>query len=137
MDGPFNFDAAASEDNSLCESWSSDALSANWSRGPNTRVWCNPPYSKLKHFLEKAYSERLNPDIHTICMLIPARTDTIAWHRFVMQADRVDFIKGRVKFVGAKHGAPFPSAIVVLRNIGTGEPSFRSLDLKGIYKGEA
>ena len=46
-------------------------------------------------------------------MLIPARTDTKYWHNYVMNANEVYFIKGRLKFGGASNGAPFPSAIVV------------------------
>jgi hypothetical protein len=53
-----------------------------------------------------------------VVMLIPARTDTAWWHDYVVKADEVRFLRGRVKFVkpGVKSdAAPFPSAIVVFR----------------------
>jgi site-specific DNA-methyltransferase (adenine-specific) len=46
-------------------------------------------------------------------MLIPARTDTKYWHQYVMRADEVYFLKGRLKFGECDNSAPFPSAIVV------------------------
>jgi hypothetical protein len=50
-----------------------------------------------------------------VVLLIPSRTDTVAWHEYVMKADDIRFIKGRLKFGGAKNGAPFPSAIVIFK----------------------
>ena len=49
-------------------------------------------------------------------MLIPARTDTKYWHKFVMKASEVYFVKGRLKFGDSKNSAPFPSAVVVFDN---------------------
>lgn len=48
-------------------------------------------------------------------MLIPARTDTKWFHDYVYKKDRVEvrFIKGRLKFEGAKNSAPFPSMVVI------------------------
>jgi phage N-6-adenine-methyltransferase len=84
----------------------------NFWHAPSYRdaAWCNPPYSKLRAWLDKCAreGERCN-----VVALIPARTDTHAWHESVMpSACRVLLLKGRVKFVGASTGAPFPSAVV-------------------------
>jgi site-specific DNA-methyltransferase (adenine-specific) len=49
-------------------------------------------------------------------MLIPARTDTKYWHDYVMNASKIYFVKGRLKFDNGtenKNSAPFPSAVVV------------------------
>ena len=46
-------------------------------------------------------------------MLVPARTDTKYWHDYVMKAEMVFFIKGRLKFGDSENSAPFPSAVVV------------------------
>ena len=46
-------------------------------------------------------------------VLIPAKTDTKAWHKYVMKADYVQFIEGRLNFVGGNSSAPFPSCIVI------------------------
>ncbi len=59
----------------------------------------------------------------TMVMLLPARTDTKAFHDYIWDNEahrpycdvEVRFLKGRIKFVGAKHGAPFPSMVVVFR----------------------
>ena len=50
----------------------------------------------------------------TVVALIPARTDTKYWHRFAMKGE-IRLLRGRIKFVGGKHSAPFPSAIIVFR----------------------
>jgi hypothetical protein len=49
-----------------------------------------------------------------VVMLLPARTDTRWWHEWVMKGE-VRFIRGRLKFGGAKNSAPFPSVIVVFK----------------------
>jgi len=84
-----------------------DGLSIEW--GKSTFV--NPPYSKLKLWCKKAYEESLKRKI--VVMLIPSRTDTIAWHEYCMKAKEIRFIKGRLKFGDSKNSAPFPSAIII------------------------
>lgn len=76
-----------------------------------TRTFVNPPYSQLKAWIKKGYEESQKGK--TVVMLIPSRTDTVAWHDYVMKAKEIRFIKGRLKFGGAKNSAPFPSAIVI------------------------
>ena len=86
-----------------------DSLSQNWS---GLRGWLNPPYGRqLGKWVEKAYESTRKGGI--IVMLIPARTDTQFWHKYVVKADEIRFIEGRITFVGAEHSAPFPSAVVV------------------------
>lgn len=48
-----------------------------------------------------------------VVCLVPSRTDTKWWHTNVEGIAKVRFIKGRLKFGGAKWNAPFPSAIVI------------------------
>ncbi len=88
-----------------------DALTQDW--GQHT-VWLNPPYSRglQRKFIEKAYQSSL--PVATTVLLIPARTDTRVWHDYCMKGE-IRFIEGRIKFVGAESGAPFPSAIVIFR----------------------
>jgi site-specific DNA-methyltransferase (adenine-specific) len=73
------------------------------------RVFCNPPYGPgLRPFLERAHE----PDVAVF--LIPARTDTKWFHEIVLpRAKEIRFIKGRLKFGGAKNSAPFPSMVCV------------------------
>ncbi len=51
----------------------------------------------------------------TVVFLIPSRTDTRWWHDYVMQADEIRFLRGRLKFGEAKNSAPFPSAVAIFR----------------------
>ena len=127
-----NLDVAANAHTARCEHFLGgpeypDALAVDWSAcrpfGDWPICWCNPPYSRgLQHkFIAKAAEQRLRGV--TTVMLIPARTDTKAFHAHIWDADRhqprpgveVRFLKGRIKFVGAPHGAPFPSMIVIFR----------------------
>ena len=52
-----------------------------------------------------------------VVMLIPARTDTKWFHEYIYDKPNVEirFLKGRLKFVGAEHSAPFPSMVVIFR----------------------
>ena len=89
---------------------SADGLAREW--GNSTFV--NPPYGRtISLWTSKAVREWRRGNI--VVMLIPSRTDTIWWHRDIMQADEIRFIKGRLKFGNATNSAPFPSAVVVFR----------------------
>lgn len=73
----------------------------------------NPPYSDISAWMEKCFIE--SQAGKTVVALVPSRTDTRWWHRFAMRASEIRFVKGRLKFGDAKHGAPFPSAIIIWR----------------------
>ena len=74
----------------------------------------NPPYGRLiRRWIARSHEESLEG---AICvLLIPSRTDTKWWHDYIMKADEIRFIKGRLKFGDSKNSAPFPSAIVIFR----------------------
>lgn len=121
----FTLDAAAYPHNAKCDRYyteEDDALTKDW----DGVVWCNPPYGRaIGAWVQKGYEESQKGA--TVVMLIPARTDTTYWHDYVMRADEVILIRGRLKFVGADHGAPFPSALIVFRP-GTHTPRFTTMD---------
>ena len=48
-------------------------------------------------------------------MLIPARTDTKAFHEYIYGKAEIRFIRGRLRFSGMNSSAPFPSMVVVYR----------------------
>lgn len=104
----FTLDVAASAENAKCERYytkEDDGLSKPW----KGRVWCNPPYGReIGKWVEKGF----RCDAASVVMLLPARTDTRWFHDYCMKGE-IHFIKGRVKFGGAKWNAPFPSMIVV------------------------
>jgi hypothetical protein len=91
-----------------------DGLLMPWS---GQTVFLNPPYGReLPLWIRKAYVEsNVALNAATVVCLIPSRTDTAWWHDFCMRAEEIRFIRGRLKFGGAVHSAPFPSAIVVFR----------------------
>jgi hypothetical protein len=88
-----------------------DGLSAEW----GNVNFVNPPYGReLPKWVRKGYEQwKLGK---TVVFLIPSRTDTAYWHDYIMQADEIRFIRGRLRFEGAKHSAPFPSVVVVFRD---------------------
>lgn len=82
--------------------------------GGGQSVFCNPPYSKLSKWVEKAYREA-QKDNTLVVLLIPARTDTRAFHNFIYGRSEIRFIKGRLRFGGLDNVAPFPSMVVIFR----------------------
>lgn len=75
----------------------------------------NPPYSDMRRWMNKAALEAAQGK--TIVMLVPSRTSTRWWHDYAMQAAEIRFIRGRLKFGGAKHNAPFDSCVLVFRRL--------------------
>lgn len=50
----------------------------------------------------------------TVVCLVPSRTDTEWFHEYALRGE-IRFIRGRLKFNGAKNSAPFPSLLVIFR----------------------
>lgn len=88
-----------------------DGLDQNWG---GHKVFCNPPYSEIDKWVEKAWRES-RQDYTTVVLLIPARTDTRYFHNFIYNRAEIRFIKGRLKFGQSKNNAPFPSMVVIFR----------------------
>ena len=109
----FTLDPCATDDNHKCKRYytkEQDGLGQSWK---GETVFMNPPYGReISKWVRKACHEEA-----TVVCLIPSRTDTRWWHDFIMKADEIRFIKGRVKFGEHKQGAPFPSAIVIFRKL--------------------
>lgn len=115
-----------------------------------TVVWMNPPYNKpelacLSNCTKKTCQKRgwhrkhnLPGQINyvrkaweqsqrgmTVVLLIPARTDTGLWHKYIWDKKKhqprpgveMRLKEGRIKFKGATAGAVFPSAIIIFRRI--------------------
>jgi site-specific DNA-methyltransferase (adenine-specific) len=89
-----------------------DGLSREW----GSVTFVNPPYGrKITTWLRKAYEESRKGK--TIVCLLPSRTDTRWWHDYVMRANQIRFLKGRLKFGNSKNSAPFPSVVAVFNKI--------------------
>lgn len=77
-------------------------------------VFVNPPYGgQLKTWIAKAAQEARTNHAPTILALIPARTDTRAWHEHVANQAHIFLLKGRLSFGAGDMPAPFPSALVL------------------------
>lgn len=111
----FTLDPCATRQNAKCKRFYTkevDGLSMSWK---GETVFMNPPYGKpIGFWIRKAFEESRCGA--TVVCLIPARTDTAYWHDYVMKADEIRLIRGRLKFGKARNSAPFPSAIVVFRS---------------------
>lgn len=113
---PFDLDAAASAENAICSNYITEEMNSLTTLWQGQNVWLNPPYSLNKQFLKRCVE--MQDYCENIVVLIPARTDTEYWHNYVMHyASTIWFIKGRIKFVGAPAGAPFPSAIIKFNKV--------------------
>lgn len=117
----FTLDAAASSSNHKCAKYYTAKDSAFDHEWGGETVFCNPPYGKaIAKWVRKCSMEASRKDT-TVVMLLPARTDTRWWHRYILNRAEIRFLPGRLRFeTDGKPGgsAPFPSAIVVMR---TGE----------------
>lgn len=112
LDAEFHFtlDACATADNAKCPRYftkDQDGLDQAW--GEET-VWCNPPFRDVAAWVRKASIEKGA----TTVLLVPSRTDTDWWHRYVWTKAEIRWIRGRLRF-NAKANAPFPCCIIVFR----------------------
>lgn len=110
----FDLDVCARPDNTKCAYFLSpedNGLLMPWN---GATCWMNPPYGRaIKDWVAKAHREAgLGA---TVVALLPARTDTAWFHDHIYGRAEIRFIRGRVTFVGAQNGAPFPSMIVIWR----------------------
>ena len=122
--GPFTLDVAASAHNAKCADFYSiedDGLEMDW---PGV-VWCNPPYSDIRPWIEKAWAEwqfRESESTESpsgpkrIVMLLPANRTEQAWWQDLIEPARLDgrlhveFIRGRMRFIAAGDDEIKPNA---------------------------
>ena len=112
----FTLDACATDANAKCSRYftiEQDGLTQSWS---GERVWCNPPYSEIGTWVQKAWAEHdqdVSPEL--VVMLLPANRPEQAWwqdhvepHRDRGRRLRTEFLRGRQRFVmpGAEEIGP-------------------------------
>ena len=102
----FDLDVAASEENAKAAQWF-DVHANGLARPWVGNVWCNPPYSNVAAWVEKAWDEvTLNPLCGTVAMLLPANRTEQAWWQLHVEPHRdgrglpldVHFLAGRRRF---------------------------------------
>lgn len=122
----FDLDPCATPETAKCTRYFTPAdngLAKTWINAGGA-VFCNPPYSKRakgkpgqEDWIKKCAEEGAKPGA-VVVALLPARTDTIAFHAYIYHKAEIRFIKGRVKFIAnGKQGDadPFPNMIVIFR----------------------
>ena len=116
LDAEFHFtlDVCSTDENAKClkhYTKEQDGLKQDWT---GETVWCNPPYGKgMDAWCRKCLEHSIGGG--TAVMLIPARTDTKAFHDYIYGKAEIRFIRGRLRFGGSKKSAPFPSMVVIFR----------------------
>lgn len=88
-----------------------DGLSTPWGK----RTFVNPPYSSTLQWVKKAISEKQEGNL--VVMLIPARTNSTYWHRFVFPHATKIYFLSKITFSPYKRACPFPVAVVVFDGI--------------------
>ena len=121
LDAEFRFelDPCCTPENKKCATYiTTDGLGEDWI---GKRAFVNPPYGNLAKWIEKCAHEAGRGSL--CVMLIPSRTDTKAFHRFIWDNSthkprtgvELRLLPGRLKFGGSKNSAPFPSCLVIFR----------------------
>jgi phage N-6-adenine-methyltransferase len=128
----FTLDVAASADNRKTRNYfdlNSDGLTQKWS---GERVWCNPPYSDIRTWVEKAWKSMLTERAESVVMLLPSNRTEQGWWQELVEPWRdgggarqginlrVRFIAGRPRFfrptgkLGGPKGDRPPFGVCVL-----------------------
>lgn len=127
----FTLDVAAHDNYHCAERYftkEQDGLQQDW----HGHVWCNPPYSDIRPWVEKAWfhaAHSLLSPTESICMLLPATRSEQPWWQELVEPYRdrpdsilrVHFYPGRITF--GKHPddqaemtqSPFPCLLLVWR----------------------
>lgn len=103
----FDFDPCLLEGDSIHQK---DMLGSDWQ---GKSIFVNPPYKHLSLWIKKCHDEWKKGK--NVVMLIPARTDTKAFHIYIYGQAEIRFIKGRLCFDDSGKSAPFPSMVVIFR----------------------
>jgi phage N-6-adenine-methyltransferase len=113
----FTIDLAALPSNAKCSLYytpEQNGLLQDW----HGVCWLNPPYGRdTNRWLKKAYESSRSGAV--IVCLLPARTDTNWFHRWIIGKASIRFIRGRLAFQGfnttggARGQAPFGSMIAI------------------------
>ena len=110
----FTLDVCASLDNAKCDRFFSikdNGLEQSWK---NEDIWMNPPYgTEITKWIKKAHYQQHKANV--IVALLPARTSTKWFHKYIYHRTEIRFLKGRLKFSNSG-SAPFGSMIVIWRN---------------------
>lgn len=120
----FTLDPCATDKNRKCRKYYTEKENGIEKKWNGEIVFCNPPYSEIKRWVEKSFKESQTGC--TVVLLIPSRTDTRWFHEYIYGKAEIRFLKGRLKFSGARYNAPFPSMVVIMRGGGMSKGGVRA-----------
>lgn len=104
----FTIDVAAAAHNARCDRFYTRADNGLLQPWTGERVWCNPPYSDLASWTEKAWRESASAEL--IVMLLPANRTEQGWWQDSIEpfrdgrhpnGPRTEFWRGRTRFIKA------------------------------------
>jgi phage N-6-adenine-methyltransferase len=121
--GGFTVDVAAAPHNAKVQRFytiDDDGLAQDWT---GEKVWCNPPYSNIGPWVEKANAS----GAALVVMLLPANRTEQGWWQDLVEpyrdkpgGVRVEFLRGRLrfikpgqKFVGPNERPPFGCCLLI------------------------
>lgn len=71
------------------------------------KVWLNPPFSAKEEWARKALNEVNAGHVELAVVLLPVDTSTQWFHDYVVEADALCFVEGRLSFVGGNRNPNF------------------------------
>lgn len=117
LNGMFHFtlDPCATKETAKCKHFFSpkeNGLIQSWN---GAIVFCNPPYSRgsIDLWVKKCFNNRVN---QTIVALLPVSTSSDWFQKYCISQTKY-WVDKRIKFIGAKHTAPFSSVIIHFNDI--------------------
>lgn len=111
----FVFDLAASRDNNIVYAYfteKDDALAQDWHKASLWRgwLWLNPPYANIAPWVKKCWEESQKGAY--IACLVPASVGANWWKDWVQHKAYVNYLNGRITFVGET--TPYPKDCALL-----------------------
>lgn len=104
----FEWDLAASKENKLCNWYCSEGSNSAFkqsNKGFDGAVFCNPPYSDIKPWVELCIDISRQSRV-PVLMLIPADT-SVKWFKLAFEnCTECHFISGRLAFINAETQKP-------------------------------
>jgi phage N-6-adenine-methyltransferase len=116
IDG-FALDAAASVENAIAPIFYTEETNGLIQPWLNM-TWCNPPYSNIAPWVEKAWTESLLGA--TSFVLVPASAGANWWKAWVHDKAHVIFLNGRITFVGQEDPYPKDCALLIYTPLARG-----------------
>ena len=99
----FTMDGAATAQNALLPCFSSEGYLLSWH---SERVFCNPPWSNIRHFIDQA------PLAELAVFLVPARVNAKWFHRALELGGVPEFFCGKLKFGDSKWNSPVDCLLI-------------------------